>query len=67
MPAGSLATVPPPVPDFVTVSVWNESNVPVIETFWVTVKVQVPVPEHSPPDHPENVADVVAVKVTLVP
>jgi hypothetical protein len=69
MPAGELLTVPPPLPDLVTVSVRGASpNVAVTEVAAFIVTVQVPVPV-QPPLQPVNVdpAAGVAVNVTVVP
>ena len=72
MPAGVLVTDPPPDPEFVTVSVCWEVPVPkvaVTDSSAFIVTVQVPVPEHPPPDQPVNVEPDpgVAVNVTCVP
>jgi len=63
-------TVPDPVPDFVTVKLYAvvaKDAVTVVAAFIVTV--QVPVPEHPPPDQPVKVDPLFgeAVKVTDVP
>ena len=63
-------TVPAPVPDFVTVKLYAvaaKDAVTVVAAFIVTV--QVPVPEHPPPDQPVKVYPLFgeAVKVTDVP
>ena len=63
-------TVPDPVPDFVTVKVYTvtaKDAVTVVDAFIVTV--QVPVPEHPPPDQSVKVYPLFgeAVKVTDVP
>jgi len=70
MPEGLLVTVPDPVPDFVTVKLYAvvaKDAVTVVAAFIVTV--QVPVPEHPPPDQPVKVDPLVAkaVKVTDFP
>jgi hypothetical protein len=68
MPAGLDTTVPLPV--LVTVrACWVSVKVAVTVVAAVTDTVQVLVPEHTPPDHPEKVAPVpgVAVRTTLVP
>ena len=62
--------VPVPVPDFVTVKLYTvvaKDAVTDVAAFIVTV--QVPVPEHPPPDQPVKVYPlfVDAVKVTDVP
>jgi hypothetical protein len=70
IPAGFDVTVPVPVPALATVrACCVRLNVAVTVTFTSTVITQVPVPEHPPPDQPVNVelADGVAVSVTLVP
>ena len=63
-------TVPIPVPGFVTVKLYTGIKVAVtvaVAEFIVTV--QVPVPEHPPPDQPEKVDPLAAkaVKVTDFP
>jgi hypothetical protein len=63
-------TVPAPVPDFVTVKLYivvAKDAVTDVAAFIVTV--QVPVPEHPPPDQPVKVYPLFgeAVKVTDVP
>src|ERR1044072_6090322 len=63
-------TVPLPVPFFGTVRVGTVAGeVVVIVTGDPAVNMHVPVPEHEPPDQPENVEPVagVAVSVTIVP
>ena len=70
IPEGLLVTVPDPVPDFVTVKVYTDmAKVAVTDVAAFIVTVQVPVPEHPPPDQPEKVDPLVAeaVKVTDVP
>ena len=64
-----LVTVPAPVVDFVTVKLYTGVKVAVTDVAAVIVTVQVPVPEHPPPDQPEKVDPLVAeaVKVTDVP
>jgi hypothetical protein len=69
IPAGLLATVPLPVPVFVTVKVYCcRVNVAVTVLSLVMDTVQAPAPEHAP-DHPVNVEPEsgVEVKITLVP
>ena len=63
-------TVPDPVPDFVMVKLYAvvaKDAVTDVAVFIVTV--QVPVPEHPPPDQPVKVYPLFgdAVKVTAVP
>src|SRR5262245_15021462 len=70
MPAGALVTVPGPAPARVTVSAKDcPPKFAVIDAAALIVTVQVPVPEHPPPDQPVNVAPAagVAVSVTAVP
>ena len=71
IPVGELATVPVPVPAFVTVSVYEtgKSNVAVTLCACDIVTTQVvAVPAHAP-DHPVKLEPVafVAVSVTAVP
>jgi hypothetical protein len=70
MPAGELVTVPPPLPDLVTVRAKvGAVNVAVTDVAVLTVTVQAPVPEQPPPLQPPNVEPVAAaaVSVTGVP
>jgi hypothetical protein len=70
MPEGLLVTVPDPVPDFVTVKLYAVmAKDAATAVALVIVTVQVPVPEHPPPDQPVNVDPLAAkaVKVTDVP
>jgi hypothetical protein len=72
IPAGALVTVPPPVPDLVTVSEKDDVgavNVAVTEVTLPIATVHVPVPAQPPPLQPVNVdpAAGVAVSVTTVP
>jgi len=69
IPAGALVTVPLALPVLLTVSENFGTNVAVTEVLALTVTVQVPVPAHEEPLHPENTepATGVAVSVTLVP
>jgi hypothetical protein len=70
MPAGALVTVPDPAPARFTVSAKDcTPKFAVIDAAALIVTVQVPVPEHPPPDQPVNVAPAagVAVSVTAVP
>jgi hypothetical protein len=70
MAAGDETTEPPPLPVFMTESVYFLSvNVPVTVVFAVTVTVHVPVPLQPPPLQPANVelADGVAVSVNVEP
>jgi hypothetical protein len=65
-------TVPDPVPDFVTVSLYAVAfvaNVEATDFAAFIVTVQVPVPEHPPPDQPVKVDPLVAeaAKATDVP
>ena len=58
--------VPVPVPDFVTVKLYTvvaKDAVTDVAAFIVTV--QVPVPEHPPPDQPEKVDPLDAEVVTV--
>ena len=71
IPAGSLVTVPVPLPPFETVSVRGEGgavNVAVTAWFTLIVRVHAPVPVQSP-DQPTKVcpATGVAVRMTTVP
>src|SRR5262249_52759637 len=71
MPAGTLVTVPVPVPDLVTVSVkgTGASNCALTDVAAVTATTHVPVPGQPPPLHPAKVEGAVgvAVNVTVVP
>jgi hypothetical protein len=69
IPAGELVTVPVPAPAFATVSVRTRTNVAVTVVSAFRVTMQVPVPEHPPPDQPANAEPDagVAVSVTDVP
>jgi hypothetical protein len=70
IPAGELVTVPEPVPDFDTVSVWTRSKVALTARSWsiVTVQVPVPLPLQTPPQPVKvELAPAVAVSVTVVP
>ncbi len=63
-------TVPVPVPDFVTVKLYVVmAKVAVTDVAAVIDTVQVPVPEHPPPNQPVKVYPLVAeaVKVSDVP
>ena len=63
-------TVPVPVPGFVTVKLYAVvAKVAVTDVAAFIVTVQVPVPEHPPPDQPEKVDPLVAeaAKVTDFP
>ena len=63
-------TVPVPVPDFVTVKLYTVvAKVAVTDVAAVIVTVQVPVPEHPPPNQPVKVYPLFAeaVNVTDVP
>ena len=62
-------TVPAPVTDFVTVKLYTGVKVAVTDFAAVIVAVQVPVPEHPPPDQPVKVDPLVAeaAKVTDFP
>jgi hypothetical protein len=63
-------TVPVPVPDFLTVRLYTVvAKVAVTEVAAVIVTVQVPVPEHPPPNQPVKVYPLLAeaVNVTDVP
>ena len=63
-------TVPDPVPDFVTAKLYTDvAKVAVTDVAAVIDTVQVPVPEHPPPNQPVKVYPlfVKAVKVTDVP
>jgi hypothetical protein len=64
-----LVTVPAPVTDFVTVKLYTGIKVTVTDFAAVIVAVQVPVPEHPPPDQPEKTDPLVAeaAKVTDFP
>ena len=55
-----LVTVPAPVTDFVTVKLYTGIKVAVTDIAVVIVTVQVPVPEHPPPDQPEKIDPLVA-------
>ena len=72
IPAGLLVTVPAPVPDFVIERTYVgtlEVNVAVTVVAAFIVTIQLPVPEHPPPDQPLNILfdPCTAVKVTGVP
>jgi hypothetical protein len=69
IPAGDDVTVPVPVPDFVTVRVYNALNVAVTFLFALIVTVTVELVPVASPDHPPNTDDEsgIAVNVTLVP
>ena len=69
IPAGALVTVPLAPPARLTDSENLGTNVAVTEVLAFTVTMQVPVPAHDEPLHPENTepATGVAVNVTLVP
>lgn len=70
IPAGNDVTVPPPVPDFVTVNADELGvNVATTDRACAMATMQVPVPEHPSPDHPLNVEVALgaAVSVTDVP
>ena len=63
-------TVPVPAPDFVTVKLFTVvAKVAVTNVAAVIGTVQVPVPEHAPPDQPEKTDPLVAAaaKVTDFP
>jgi hypothetical protein len=63
-------TVPDPVPDFVTFKLYTiVAKVAVTDVAALIVMVQVPVPEHPPPDQPVKVYPLFgeAVNVTDVP
>ena len=63
-------TVPAPVPDFVTVKLYTVvAKDAVTDVAVVMGTVQVPIPEHPPPDQPVKVYPLFAetVKVTDVP
>ena len=63
-------TVPDPVPDFVTAKLYTDvAKDAVTDVAAVIDTVQVPVPEHPPPDQPVKVYPLFAetVKVTDVP
>ena len=70
MPAGSLVTVPLPVPVLIAESIWLPGALKVAVTFLAAfiVTVQDPVPEQPSPFQPPNVEGAVAVgvKVTVV-
>ena len=68
MPRGLEATVPRPVPTFVTFKVFPGAKVAVTDLAALIVTVQTPVPEHAP-DQPTNLepAAGLAVSVTLAP
>lgn len=70
MPAGALVTLPFPSPARTTVTATGAgANAALTVVAVAIVKVHAPVPEHPPPDQPENTepAAGVAVSVTLVP
>ena len=63
-------TVPDPVPDFVTAKLYTDvAKDAVTDVAAFIVTVQVPVPEHPPPDQPVKVYPLFAqaVKVSDVP
>ena len=63
-------TVPDPVPDFVTAKLYTDvAKVAVTDVAAVIDTVQVPVPEHPPPNQPVKVYPLFAqaVKVSDVP
>ena len=62
-------TVPAPVTDFVTAKLYTGVKVAATDVAAVIVTVQVPVPEHPPPDQPEKVDPLFAkaAKATDVP
>ena len=66
--------VPDPVPDFITVKLYTDvadvvAKVAATDVAAVIVTVQVPMPEHPPPDQPEKVDPLFAkaAKATDVP
>ena len=66
MPAGSLITVPDPVPLLLTLnSYWYKVKVAVTDFAAFIVTTQVPVPEQPAPLQPVNVEPVVAVAVRV--
>ena len=67
IPPGEIVTEPLPLPVVETVRVQILMKVAVTNRFWFIVTVQVPVPEHPPPDQPANrlPESGAAVKVTL--
>jgi hypothetical protein len=69
IPAGTLVTVPLPVPALLTVRKTSGWNVAVTLVAAESVTVQVPVPLHPPPLQPANVEPeaAAAAKVTLAP
>jgi hypothetical protein len=69
IPDGDDVTVPVPVPDFVTVRVYNALNIDVTLLFEFIVTVTVELEPVASPDHPPNTDDEsgAAVNVTLVP
>jgi hypothetical protein len=70
MPAGALVTLPFPSPARTTVTATGAgANAALTVVAVATVRVHAPVPEHPPPDQPENTEPAVgvAVSVTLVP
>ena len=64
-----LVTVPAAATDFATAKLYTGIKVAVTDVAAVIVTVQVPVPEHPPPDQPEKVDPLVAeaAKVTDFP
>jgi hypothetical protein len=62
-------TFPAAVTDFLTAKLYTGIKVAVTDVAAVIVTVQVPVPEHPPPDQPEKVDPLVAeaAKVTDFP
>src|SRR5262245_19886682 len=70
-PAGALVTVPVPAPETVTLSPTGtvDAKVAVTVVALVRVTVQMPVPEHPPPDQPANIEPpaAVAVSTTALP
>lgn len=69
IPAGTLVTVPVPVPDLLTFKVNVGTNVAVTATSEVKLTVQEPVPEQAAPLQPAKVEPgaAAAVSVTAVP
>jgi hypothetical protein len=69
IPDGDDVTVPVPVPDFVTVRVYDVLNVAVTFLFEFIVTVTVELEPVASPDHPPNADDEsgVAVNVILAP
>lgn len=69
MPLGLLVTVPPPVPDLVTVTAVLAAALKTAVTVAFPVTAHITVPEHPPPLHPANTdpGEAEAVSVTDVP